>query len=101
VGIGEMASRRALDAKFEVRILDPQLRTPSYEGVLLFDHSGHMQILHHKSGGFSPLLCLFDEIFFLMDMIRHVDDHDAVLALKLAAQQVRCVRVQCSGHAIV
>ncbi len=24
LGIGEMASRRALDAKFEVRILDPQ-----------------------------------------------------------------------------
>lgn len=28
MGIGEMASRRALDAKFEVRILDPQLKLP-------------------------------------------------------------------------
>ena len=35
MGIGEMASRCALDAKFEVRILDPQLKTPSYEGVFL------------------------------------------------------------------
>lgn len=35
LGIGEMASRRALDAKFEVQILDPQLKTPSYEGVFV------------------------------------------------------------------
>ena len=36
-----MASRRALDAKFEVRILDPQHPTPLKKGVFFVKIKGH------------------------------------------------------------
>ena len=102
VGIGEMASRRALDAKFEVQILDPQLNSLVRGSffVLAIREICKFCIIK-KRRNFSAFLCLFDQIFFLMDMIWHINDHDTMLTLKLTAQQVCGIRMQRGGHAIV